>query len=347
MIRYTFILLLVPLRVFSQDRLPSFQSIPQWFMQNTDLLYPKVKKLVTTNYSFYNDSLKFTDKLEYTFSKNKINTIKSINPKSDFVFMIRTYDKYMRIINLVRFYNYIKKETYNYDDNNYKSTERLFNDDLSIFQKTEIYYNKKCQPIKKVEYNGDTVISCYWTYKYNSFEDLIEEIFINMPNGHGTILDSSITGDTDKFFPTPNDTTSYSLTYDSLKRPITKTEYYNSKKKKLTEYNFSKDSSMIKTTYYSTYNSKPTQIDFEIKHDSIKILKTQFLNGDDSTKIREEYVSLYVHNVKKESSVPNTYTVTDYKYMTDIQYDSHKNWTKKTFFENGRINRIIERKITY
>ena len=347
MIRFILILLLIPSKVISQNRLPSYPSTQESVIKYPDLSYPKVKKVVCIDFSFINDSMTYKKKIEYTYSQNKISMIKYFDSKSDSVFAILRFDKYFRIINQDRLDKYFMKSTYSYDDNNFKSTETQFYKNLTIFQKTEIYYNKNYQPIKKIEYNGDSVLSCYWTYKYNNLGDLIEQIFINTPNGQGIILDSSITGNTDRFFASPNDTTRFSIFYDSLKRPIIKTEYHNSIKKKRIEFKYFQDSSYIKTTKYLGFGSGPSEFEFEIKHDSIKILKNQFLNWDDSTKINSEYISVYVNNVLKNASVPKTYTVTDYKYRTDLQYDSHKNWIKKTFFENGRINRIIERKITY
>jgi hypothetical protein len=264
--------------------------------------------------------------------------------------MIHYFDKYSRLKKQVRLRSdFIKLITYSYDEKDLKSTETIFGKDRSVSSKIEIYYNAQYKPVKKIEYGNDNRLICFWIYKYNSFGDLIEKIFVNMPDGHGNILDSSITGGPDKFYASPSDTTTYSFSYDTLRRPLSKTEFNCSILTSRTEYSYPKDSTIVKTIHYSFTKTRqaPNRIEYLINYDSTRIHKTQYLDDSDSTKIDIDNFLLYVNDDPWEYTRKDKYGQTRILYNTIYQYDIYKNWTKKTTYENGKMNSEVLREILY
>jgi hypothetical protein len=350
MTQFFLIILLSYLQLASHDRLPTFPTMTQNFFPKQDLTYSKVKKIVFLSSSFSEDGPNTKMKFDFYYDNKRLKTERFLNYRNDSAYNTITFDKFSRIIRQINASSNSNEEIiYTYNEKENKSTETQLSKNYSTIKKTEIYYNKQYQPYKKLEFNGDTSLACYWTYKYNKFGDLIEECFINKPNGHGNILDSSITGGSDKFYPSPNDTTRYSISYDTLNRPLTKIKFTNSKKKSKTEYLYSSDSSKIKTTTYFNYknNLYPRSIHLTTAHDSVKIVQDLNLNIPDSTIVDSELKFLYVNNVIKETFQRGSSYNLKNTIRIETLYDSHDNWIKKTSYSNQRINGILERTITY
>ena len=325
--------------VFTQDRLPGFPTDSQIRIPEQSLVYPKVKRIIYLESSFTIDSLNVKLKYDISYDKNRIKTVKFINTKNDSAYLTQIFDEISRIINQDRFKERaIEKTTYFYDEKKLKSTEIQFDRNLSVSKRTEILYDRQYHPIKKLEFGNDSIPRCNWTYKYNSYGDLVEETFINVPQKTLSKTPAN-----------PDYTTTYSISYDSLKRPLSKTEYLNSRKRIRTEYFYSNDSSSITTISYLNYSVglRPRWIETSINHDSVRIYKHQSLIIPDTTKIQSENISLFINNDLAESSQWSSNYSKKSFYKTITQYDSHNNWTKKTTSEKGRITKVLERKITY
>ncbi|MCJ7446873.1 MAG: hypothetical protein MUO72_04210 [Bacteroidales bacterium] len=289
-------------------------------------------------------------KFDFYFDNDKIITARFLNDKNDSAYNTLSFDKFSRVINqLNSSSNPIKEIRYSYNEKALKSTEFQFPKNQPIFKKTEIYYNKQYQPIKKLVFAGDTSLIAYWLYKYNDNGDLIEERFVNKFQSIITIPKSDLSIGFEEFTLRTDYLTTYSIFYDNLKRPLTKMEYYNSKKKSRTEYFYSSDSSTIKTTTYFNfkYNLYPRRINITTAHDSIKIVKDLNLNIPDSTIIDSELKFLYVNNEVRENFQRGPHYNFKYSIRTETHYDSHDNWIKKISYSNQRINGILERIITY
>jgi hypothetical protein len=201
----------------------------------------------------------------------------------------------------------------------------------------------------KTEFTNDSKPICVWTYKYNSNGDLIEEIFKNVPNDYIDNLNFDRKPDPYSLKRKPDYITKVSISYDSLKRPIAKTEYLNSKIRIRNEYTYSKDSTSSKTVYYNNYSVgiRPRHIETLIKHDSTTIFKFQALNVPDSTSIQADNTTISVNRIIKTFSQRSSNYNKTAEYNTDIQYDSHKNWIKKTTCIDGRKAKVLERVIIY
>lgn len=350
MIKLLLILSFLPSIGFTQNRLPNFPTYNHWIIPEQSLFYPEVKRIIYLESSFVEDSPDIKLKYDIYYDKGKINIVKFLDSKTDSTFMIFSFDKYSRIIREDRLRKgFIEKTTYTYDEKKLKSIKIQFDQNLSITKKTEAFYNKQYQLIKMVELTGDSKPLCSWTYEYNCFGDLIKEVFLNIPDEKGNIQVPATSYLSIKPQIQPNYTKIYLVSYDSLRRPVTKTEYKNSQKSIRTNYFYSGDSSITKTIYYFRYSGviRPRRIETSIRHDSINILILQGLQVPDSSKIQTEHTSILVNNNLKESSEKGPNYSGKSFFNTVTLYDLHHNWVKKTTSEKSRIIKILERKITY
>jgi len=315
-----------------------------------DLTYPKVKKIVFLSSAFQEDGPNTKLKFDFYYDHDKIITARFLNYKNDSAYNTMSFDKFSRVVNeLNSESNPIKEIKYLYDEKALKTTELQLPNNQSSIRKTEIYYNKQYQPIKKLVFAGDTSLIAYWLYKYNDNGDPIEERFVNKFNSINTIPKSDLLICFEELSRSSDYLTTYSVDYDNLKRPLTKMEYYNSKKKSKTEYFYSSDSSKIKTTTYFNYknNLYPRRITITTKHDSIKIVQNLSPGIPDSTIIDSEMKLVYINNEITEHFQRGQNYNSKYLIRTETIYDSYDNWIKKTVFSNTRISNILERTITY
>lgn len=344
------LLSLLPWIAFAQSRLPNFPTYSLTSIPEQNLSFPKVQKISYLESDFNEDGYIIKLKYDLFYHKNILKSVNFINASDDLVFMSHFFDKYSRIIKKDRFTKgAVVKTTYNYDEKNLRSIETQFDEYLSPVKKTEVEYNKLFLPLRKTEFTNDSKPICFWTYKYNGNGDLIEEVFKNVPNDYIDNLNFDRKPDPYNLTRKRDYITKFSISYDSLKRPIAKTEYLNSKIRIRNEYTYSKDSTSNKTIYYYTYSVglRPRHIETFIKHDSTTIFKFQALNIPDSTTFQAENTTISVNKIIKTFSQRSTNLNKTAVYKTDIQYDTHKNWIKKTTQIDGRIAIILERIIVY
>ncbi len=344
------LLSLLPWIAFAQSRLPNFPTYSMTSIPEQNLSFPKVQKISYLESDFNEDGYIIKLKYDLFYHKNILESVNFINASDDSVFMSHFFDEYSRIIKKERFTKgAVVRTTYNYDEKNLRSIETQFDEYLSPVKKTEVEYNKLFLPLRKTEFTIDSKPICIWTYKYNGNGDLIEEVFKNFPNDYIDNLNFDRKPDPYNLTRKRDYITSFSISYDSLKRPLAKTEFLNSKIRIRTEYYYSKDSTSIKTVSYNNYSVgiRPRHIETTIKHDSTMISKFQALNIPDSTSLQADNTTISVNKIIKTYSQrsPNFNKTSVYK--TDIQYDTNKNWIKKTTQIDGRTAIILERIIVY
>jgi hypothetical protein len=344
------LLSLLPWITFAQSRLPSFPTYSLTSFPEQNLTSPKVQKISYLETDFDEEGYVLKLKYDLYYMNNILKSVNFINASDDSVFMSHFFDKYSRIIKKERFTKRaVIKTTYTYDEKNLKSLESQYDEFLSLVKKTEIEYNKEYLPFRKTEFSNDSKPICFWTYKYNINGDLIEEVFKNVPNEYIDNLNFDRKPDPYGLSRKRDYTTRISILYDSLNRPIAKTEYLNSKIRIRNEYTYSKDSTSSKTVYYNNYSVgiRPRHIETLITHDSTTIFIFQALNIPDSTSFQAENTTISVNKIIKTFAQrsPNYNKAAVYK--TDIEYDTHNNWIKKTTFIDGRKAIILERVIIY
>jgi len=344
------LLTLLPWIAFAQSRLPNFPTYSLSSFPEQNLSFPKVQKISYIETDFDEEGYVLKLKYDLYYHKNILKSVNFLNASDDSISMSHFFDKYSRIKKKERFTNgAVIKTTYTYDEKNLKSLESQFDESISLVKKTEIEYNKLYLPLRKTEFTNDSKPICVWTYKYNSNGDLIEEVFKNVPNEYIDNLNFDRKPDPYGLSRKRDYTTRFSISYDSLKRPIAKTEYLNSKIRIRNEYTYSKDSTSSKTVYYNNYSVgiRPRHIETLITHDSTTIFKFQALNIPDSTSFQAENTTISVNKIIKTFSQRSPNYNKTAVYKTDIQYDTHKNWIKKTTFIDGRKAKILERVIIY
>jgi hypothetical protein len=344
------ILSLLPWIAFAQSRLPNFPTYSMTAIPEQDLSFPKVQKISYLESDFNEDDYNIKLKYDLFYQKNILESVNFINASDSSVFMSHFFDEYSRIIKEERFSKGTAvKTTYEYDEKNLRSIKTQFDESLLPVKKTVVEYNKLFLPLRKTEFTNDSKPICIWTYKYNGNGDLIEEVFKNVPNDFIDNLNFDRKPDPYGLSRKRDYTTRFSILYDSLKRPIAKTEYLNSKIRIRNEYTYSKDSTSSKTVYYNNYSVgiRPRHIETLIKHDSTTIFKFQALNVPDSTNFQGENTTISVNKIIKTFSQRSPNYNKTAVYKTDIQYDSNKNWIKKTTYIDGRKAKILERVIIY
>lgn len=350
MTQFLVIVLLSYLQLPSHDRLPTFPNMMQNIFPKQDLQYLKVKKIVFLSSAFDEEGPNTKLKFDFYYDNDKIITARFLNYKNDSAYSTMSFDKFSRVVNELNSpSNPIKEIKYTYDEKGLKTTELQFPKNQSPFKKTEIYYNKQYQSIKKLVFAGDTSLIAYWLYKYNDNGDLIEERFVNKFKSIITLPESDLLICFEEFSRSRDYLTSYSVNYDNLKRPLAKMEYNNSKKKSLTEYFYSKDSTVVKTTIYFPLKNYfyPRHINITSTHDSIKLVRDFYPNIPDSTKIDSQERWLYINGKLNQITQQGLHYNMKTLKRTETLYDFHGNWIKQTVFSNDKINQILERTINY
>lgn len=338
------------LQLSLQDRLRTFPTIYQYLFPKQDLTYSKVKKVVFLSSSFDEEGPNTKLKFDFYYNNDKIITARFLNYQNDSAYGTMSFDKFSRVVNeLNSSSNPIKEIKYIYDEKNLKATELQFPKNQSLFRKTEIHYNKQYQPVKKIVFAGDTSLIAYWLYKYHDNGDLIEERFVNKFNSINSIPKSDLRICFEEFSRSRDYLTTYAVDYDNLKRLLTKLECNNSKKKSLTEYYYSKDSTVVKTTTYFPLNNYfyPRHINITSTHDSIKLVRDFYPNIPDSTKIDSQERWLYINDQLRQLYQQGPHYNIKTLKRTETLYDFHGNWIKQTVFSNDKINQVLERTITY
>ena len=350
MTQFLLIILFSYLQPSSHDRLPSFPNMLRDILPKQDLTYTKVKKIVFLESSIDEEGPNTKLKFDFYYDNDKIITARFLNYRNDSAYGTMSFDKFSRVVKELNSpSNPIKERKYIYDEKNLKAIELQFPKNQSLFRKTEIHYNKQYQPLKKLVFAGDTSLIAYWFYKYNDNGDLIEERFVNKFNSINSIPKSDLLICFEEFSRNRDYLTTYSVDYDNLKRPLIKMEYYNSKKKSLTEYFYSVDSTVVKTTTYFLLKNYlyPRQINITSTHDSIKLVRNFFPNIPDSTKMDHQDRWLYINDKLKQVYQQGLQYNMKTLRRTETLYDFHGNWIKQTIFSNDKINQILERTITY
>jgi hypothetical protein len=344
------ILSLLPWIAFAQSRLPNFPTYSMTAIPEQNLSFPKVQKISFLESDFNEDDHNIKLKYDLFYQKNILRSVNFINASDSSVFMSHFFDEYSRILKEERFSKgAVVKTTYEYDEKNLRSKKTQFDESLSPVKITEVEYNKLFLPLRKTEFTNDSKPICIWTYRYNDNGDLIEEVFKNVPNDSIDKLNFDRKPDPYNLKRKSDYITRISISYDSIGRTIAKTEYLNSKIRTRYEYTYSKDSTSSKTIYYNNYSVgiRPRHIETLIKHDSTTIFIFQALNIPDSTSFQAENTTISVNKIIKTSSQKSPNYNKTAVYKTDIQYDSHNNWVKKTTFIDGRKAVILERVIIY
>jgi hypothetical protein len=350
MTQFLLIILSTYLQLSSPDRLPAFPNMTHDIFPRQDLAYPKVKKIVFLSSDLNEDGPNTKLKFDFYYDNDKIIRSRWLNDRNDSAYCTLSFDNFSRVVNVLNYEsNPIKEVKYTYDEKALKTTELLFPRNQSVFKKTEIYYNKQYQPIKKLVFAGDTSLIAYWLYKYNDNGDLIEERFVNKFQSINAISKSDLSICFEEYSRSRDYLTTFSVDYDNLKRLLTKTEYSDSKKKSKTEYFYSKDSTVVKTTTYFLLKNYfyPRRIRITSTHDSIKLERNFNPNIPDSTKIDSQDRWLYINGKLNQVYQQGLHYNMKTLRRTETLYDFHGNWIKQTVYSNDKINQMLDRTITY
>ncbi len=349
--KFPFLLLLCfPIFPFSTgftQPLPTFEKgkIPE------DLKIDSLSCITSIRYHYFdvkNDTVlvrKLQKSDEYIYKNGKLVIVNEFDQVSDSILRVYEYDSNERIKRQL----YSRKGVihpgaiYLYDESLKSSVKNTLNDNSTIVNKRIITYNHQNMPVKIEILDSLGRLSYYYTFKYNKNSDLIEQNFINTPNGTGNFLDSSFTKGKPRFDPWSNVYEKFEYKYGKHRKPESIIQYQNSKKVKTTEYFSKKDTLIVTESDFWPGNQISTKRKITKTIGNVKIEIREFLtqgNRTDWFKSTYQNSDLYI-------SEANCNECGKYLYRNEYEYDTSGNWIRKKRFSNDNLISITERKINY
>ena len=222
------------------------------------------------------------------------------------------------------------------DDITLTASETVYRRNQTIHSKTIIRYNSQLKVIAREEYSGETDLSRFWKYEYNTNQDLVTDQYFDRPSSLNAIGSTGI----------PGDATYYTYEYNSNQRKAKRLAYQNEVLKSRRHYEYYPDSSVTTTTFYQ-FNGVPNEQHITIEKDSLRIELSGFLNQFDTTKFRSRFMEVYLEGDLIEyerRTLSGTYVD---RFATFYESDELGNWIKKITYSNGIIIKQEERTILY
>ena len=334
------IALLFSSQIFAQ--LPAFESGKIWKGLKVDTVVNNIARIRVENYDTEDDSIflrKFWAVEEHVYENNRIDSVHFLSSRTDSISMSYFFDENGRIMGQRRFgkNSWYPIISYHYNEQELTTSEVTLNRDSTQNLKTIIKYNPEFRPILKEEFKADTLLTRYWIYEYDSCNNLINELYINTPNGPGV---SAFGGSHE---PWPNDTTSYQIKYDDSCQQKSITEFSNSELEKYTEIYKSGDTTISKTTEYR-FDGEMSKIYTTKELDSLRIEGLTFLGLLGKPSHKSTYIS---EQLREYLSISYGETRTSNIYQIQYENDEKGNWVIKKTFENDSLIKITKRKIVY
>lgn len=218
-----------------------------------------------------------------------------------------------------------KLNSYTIYDKNEKPIEfGQYETDGSLYEKTIYERNEKGDAQKATKKNSSGEIKSYWTYEYDSNENMIEVKTYDAENNLTNIQSN-------KYDENGNNVEMI------LKRPESENGWkyiynYTSDKKKVEQFRYKPDGSLKDRRTYS-YNK-----------DGNENMQFKFNPDGNFTKFMSEYDKMDNLIVQNWFNEQNEQThQTSFEYM----YDKNGNWITKKRSSNGELSMVWERKIEY
>jgi hypothetical protein len=327
--------------------LPSFEKgrLP------VDLRINSLRHIKSIRYHYFdvkNDTLlgrKLQKSDEYIYRNGKLVTVNEFDQVSDSILRVYEYDSKGRIKRQL----YSRKgiihpgAIYLYDESLKSSIKNILNDDSTILQKRIITYNHQNMAVKTEILDSLGHLASYYTYKYNKNGDLIEQNFINTPNGSGTFLDATFTNGNPRFDPWPDDSEKFEYKYGKHRKPESIIQYHNSKKVKMTQYFSKMDTLIVTESDFWPGEEISTKRKITKTFGNVKIEILEFLTQGNKT---DWFKSTY-QNKDLYKSEANCKECGKYIYRNEYEFDNSGNWIRKKRYSNDKLISVIERKINY
>jgi hypothetical protein len=318
--------------------LPSFPTDKMSKSIDLQVDVPRAKVITYRYYETRNDTLRLQTLMpvrEYHFSKRgELISIKRRNEKTGQVDVQYDFDKHTRII---RFSGYDTYSIYKYDEKNYTSVEFTFLNNGKLITKTIAFYDKQNNLVKKEIYRENGGLANIVSYRYNQNKQLVQELFVNTPNGFGVTIDGTQLGGKKEFTLWPNDTTIYQYMNSGDTLIVNKNK--NSKPQSITKTYHVGDTLFYKQYGYSMLEKK---FKHELTVKTAGKIKIELLYV--FSEVRYYYDSDELQKIVRYEN-GNPYIVEYYSYSA--VNDEKGNWIKKETFSNDKLIRKIERNISY
>lgn len=335
------------LNVFSQNIV-----VDNFVMKPRDIDFKGyVKKITLKNFQF-NSKKETTDTIlslsEFYFTKKgKMFQQKDYNKSFNDLSQIVDYDENDRISAISRKKNnamtIVLKQYFN-QISRYPDSICIFRSEYSQIEKYINKFHKKL--LVKQERFVNNKMQDYRVYKYDNKNRLIEDLYINPENESGEGVKTSEANGIYKmsFYPQRETLYEYKENKDTLisvKVRPGKTSFKEIKK----EIKKDKFSLEIIEEYEGDYH-KNSRFIYKSK-DSISDIRYYYKNKKEINDVYKTFIT-----PEKIISVIKSNFYSDHvdrisKVEIKIEYDLHHNWIKKTYSENKKISKIIDREIEY
>ncbi len=246
------------------------------------------------------------------------------------LFLIHEYDNYGRIISQERKNNVIPLIQYQYDDQKLIATEINGRLNGEIHSKTTCKFDHQMNMVAREEYKGENTLSRYWLYDYNTSGHLTKESYFDLSKAANS----------------PSSETHYQLSYTAATELKEVRKVANQQVQRKTHFKYYPDSVIMNAISYES-DGTPSEYEFELKHDSLRVVVNGFFEQGDTTKFRSRFQEIYLFGdlIEYESrTLSGTFVE---RFATFYEYDDMGNWIKKITYNNGVPLKEEIRKITY
>ncbi|WP_289661405.1 hypothetical protein [Flavobacterium panacagri] len=342
---YLFIVLLINSFIFSQER-----NIKKEMLLPRDIDYKGCVKKITIKTLRIERMTSKTDSVRtvsevYFFKNGKVQSLNLYDKASKDSWRKVEFDALERITAISRNNGLLKFDFINqyYSGNSeYPDSTKIFSDE----NYKEKYINRffKNLVMKQERYVNDT-LKDFRVYRYNNQNQLIEDLYHNTENEKGETLVTSESNKGYKMSFYPEKQTLYEYKKDKDTTIVTKIS---------PRYSLKEVTKMLKNNQFELNIIEKYDKDFLERSEATWTSKDSmsyyvYFYGP-KKKIRDYYKTFKNSEKIVYKSKSDFYNETEEKVVTttiETVFDKYKNWIKKTYFREGRVESSIEREIEY